>query len=218
MTNTKCRHAANALLLEHVRARLAAGESKAVTAHIESCPECAREAEILSRFARSVAVHGVVGGESPGPAMSSIPRRALLVAAGLVAVAILATKLGTFVPRDGAEAEMASTIVLDLGGGPIRGHNDETVLLLHRADRWVTVSVVVPPGDGGLEAELRRADGHDPALRERLPSPDPLGRVRWKVPAEPLRRAGPYEIVVRELEAGTGTDGYVYPFRVALVP
>ncbi|HET6373550.1 MAG TPA: zf-HC2 domain-containing protein [Candidatus Polarisedimenticolia bacterium] len=234
-----CDHPANKLLPWYANGSLDVEETASVKNHAASCRTCRREIEILLEVGRAVGegdLPVLATHESP-PARGRAGLRLGLGAAAAVVLAISATLLFWWVPRGSepvavgtpvvptqaqpgpATPALRATQVLDLKGGPIRADGTSPSFAINRQTELVAIVFLAPVNsDVSRRVELRGPMGAVIARLEEDLRLDELARATLTVPADLIRAAGNYEVVLQEESVGAAPRAYRFPFKIEPPP
>ena len=213
-----CRDAVSDLLPWYLNGTLEKGQEDTVRRHLQSCPLCRSELELLSRF--SVALEEKFKNEPPVGARAT-PRRFQLWSGAAAALVLLATGAALWRLGDsGREARQAVLVsrgeaVLDLGAGPDRGTQDIPWIASPEPGQSVRLRFAPPlKAEAAYEVTIHREGGTVVYRGQPGPlRPDASGRSDLVVPGDRLSEAGNYQLVVRKT-SGQPTADYVLPFEV----
>ncbi|HYV85924.1 MAG TPA: zf-HC2 domain-containing protein [Patescibacteria group bacterium] len=221
MSEPVCVDTCRELLPFYLNGSLEAAEAEAVSTHLASCPECARDLDELSEIAVAIERHGAAASRairSPVRVEMGLRSRLLLIAAALVPL-IAGAAWAWFVLRgghvapgiSGGAAAPAEVVVFDLAGGPTRDQAAPPILEIPRGTARVRFVFFVPVSPGAVyAAEIRDATGRVMIPERTLGPLDALGRASLEAPAAGLVTEGSYELVASR--AGPGNDRTTYQF------
>lgn len=218
MAKPPCRDAASALLPWYLNGTLEEAQEDTVRKHLQNCPLCRSEIEVLSDF--SVALEEKFENEPPVGTRAT-PRRFRAWAMAAAAVVILAA--GAALWRLGAPGRhepngtriSQGETVLDLGAGPDRGTQDIPWIASPGRDQAVRLRFVPPlRAEASYEVTIQGNGGAVVYRGQPGPlRPDASGRSDLVISGERLSEPGNYQLVLRRT-SGQRPGDYVLPFEV----
>jgi hypothetical protein len=223
----ECRHACNQLLPWYLNGSLETGERARVESHLQACPVCRRELEVLADLSRAMSFRHQGAIESRAASKSGKAAVPATFGWAIAASIVLLSLLGLVAylrrvsePAPAAAPAASETAVLDLGSGPARNADSRAELRIEGTTHRVDVSFL-PPIDGRNDYELRLVGPEHEELQSWGRGPlalDRLGRARVSIEASRFYRAGDYHLLVRLLGSAGEIREHAFPFTVAFVP
>jgi anti-sigma factor RsiW len=220
-----CVHSTRELLPFYLNGSLEPAEAEAVSSHLATCPECARDLDELSGLALAIERHGATASGAirpPAKPARALRSRLLLIAAVLIPTiaggswAYFRLRNGLHTPGiPGAGENAARIVVFDLAGGPTRDQGAPPALEIPRGATRVRFVFFVPVSPGAVyAAEIRDATGRVVMPEQTLGPLDSLGRASLEAPAAGFVAEGPYELVASRTEPGKDKTTYPFTFVV----
>lgn len=110
---------------------------------------------------------------------------------------------------------LLTTLLLDLGAGPMRGQRDKPPILSDpgRADS-IAIRFLAPIIDGTCTVELEGPAGRILLKGQPLQGIDEVGKATYSLSTKSLSAPGTYTIVVREHPGSRSSRSYRFPFVV----